>query len=80
LENLSTYLDEKMNRDHNKLPPLNYQEMKTISNLLSQRHADLLGDVVSKSVDDVSEEVHVQDSFAIPIVDVADLLNSCSVF
>ena len=69
-----------MSCDHNKLPPLYDQQMKTVSNLLSQRHADLLGDVVSKSVDDVSEEVHVQDSFAIPIVDVADLLNSCSVF
>ncbi len=52
---------------------------ETVFNLLSQRHADLLGDVVSKGVDDVSKEVHVQHSFAIPIIDVADLLNSCSI-
>ena len=45
--------------------------------LLAQADADLLGDVVAQGVDDVSEEVHVQDTFAIPIVDVADLLNSC---
>ena len=44
--------------------------------LLAQADADLLGDVVAQGVDDVSEEVHVQDTFAIPIVDVADLLNS----
>ena len=53
------------------------QELLALLLLLAQAHADLLGDVVAKSVDDVSEEVHVQDTLAIPIVDVADFLNSC---
>ena len=35
----------------------------------------LLGDVQAKSVHDVSEEEQVDLAFAIPVVDVADVLN-----
>ena len=37
----------------------------------------LLGDVQAKSVHDVSEEEQVDLAFAIPVVDVADVLNLC---
>ena len=46
--------------------------------LLAKADADLLGDVHAKGVDDIAEEVHVEDTLAIPVVDVADLLDSCS--
>ena len=36
---------------------------------------DLLGDVQAESVHDVSEEEQVDLAFAIPVVDVADVLN-----
>ena len=36
---------------------------------------DLLGDVQAKSVHDVSEEEQVNLALAIPVVDVADVLN-----
>ena len=36
---------------------------------------DLLGDVQAQSVHDVSEEEEVDLAFAIPVVDVADVLN-----
>ena len=44
---------------------------------LAEANQDLLGDVQAKGVDDVHEEVHVQLAFAIPIVDVTDLLDFC---
>ena len=50
--------------------------MRHESHLLAKTDADLLGDVQAEGVDDVTEEVHVKDTFAIPIVDVADLLDS----
>ena len=37
--------------------------------------SDLLGDVQAESVHDVSEEEQVDLAFAIPVVDVADVLN-----
>ena len=57
--------------------PLNKHCQKDKTNLLAKAHADLLGDVHAKGVDDVTEEVHVEDALAIPVVDVADLLDSC---
>merc|ERR1711976_1084723 len=42
---------------------------------LAKANTDLLGDVQAKSVHDVSEEEQVNLAFAIPIVDVADVLN-----
>ena len=38
---------------------------------------DLLGDVQAESVHDVSEEEQVDLAFAIPVVDVADVLDLC---
>merc|ERR1712158_197574 len=40
--------------------------------------ADLLDDVHAKGVEDIHEVVHVKDAFAIPIVDLADLLDIIS--
>jgi hypothetical protein len=39
---------------------------------------DLLGGVHAQGVHDVAEEEHVEFTLAIPIVDVADLLDSCT--
>ena len=47
--------------------------------LLSKTHADLLGDVEAQGVDNVSKEEHIELAFAIPVVDLADLLNSISI-
>merc|ERR1711956_19175 len=46
---------------------------------LSKLDADLLGDVETKGIEDVHEVVHVQFTFAIPIIDVADLFNRISI-
>merc|ERR1719167_514946 len=45
---------------------------------LSKTNANLLGGVHSKGIHDISEEEKVEFAFAIPIVDVADFLNSLS--
>jgi len=47
--------------------------------LLAKTHADLLGHVVAGGVDDVHQVEHVELAFAVPVVDVADLLNSISI-
>merc|ERR1719219_1220839 len=44
---------------------------------LSLGDTGLLGDVQTKGVHDVSEEEQVDLAFAIPVVDVADVLNLC---
>merc|ERR1719167_1001803 len=46
---------------------------------LSKTNANLLGGVHSKGIHDISEEEKVEFAFAIPIVDVADFLNSLSI-
>merc|ERR1719167_2194327 len=46
---------------------------------LSKTNANLLGGVHSKGIHDISEEEKVKFAFAIPIVDVADFLNSLSI-
>jgi hypothetical protein len=38
---------------------------------------DLLGGVHAEGVHDVTEEEHVEFTLAVPVVDVADLLDSC---
>ena len=47
------------------------------SNTVFSLVTDLLGDVQAQSVHDVSEEEQVDLAFAIPVVDVADVLNLC---
>ena len=37
--------------------------------------AHLLGDVVVEGIENVHEVVHVQNAFAIPVIDVADFLD-----
>jgi len=44
---------------------------------LSLSNTGLLGDVQAKSIADVSEEEQIDFTFAIPVVDVADILNLC---
>ena len=46
---------------------------------LSILDTDLLGDVETKSIEDIHEVVHVQYTFAIPIIDVADLFDGISI-
>ena len=45
--------------------------------LLSISHADFLGDVESQGINDVTEVEQVELALAMPIVDVADFLDSC---
>ena len=47
--------------------------------LLAKTHADLLGHVVAGGVDHVHQVEQVELAFAVPVVDVADLLNSISI-
>merc|ERR1712165_159854 len=47
--------------------------------LLSIGHADLLGDVESKGVHDITKVEQVELTLAMPIVNVADFLNSVSI-
>ena len=47
------------------------------SNTVFSLVTDLLGDVQAQSVHDVSEEEEVDLALAIPIVDVADVLDLC---
>merc|ERR1719208_733566 len=44
---------------------------------LSLSNTGLLGDVQAKSIADVSKEEQIDFTFAIPVVDVADILNLC---
>ena len=48
--------------------------------LLSISHADFLGDVESQGIHDVTEVEQVEGALAMPIVDVADFLDSCKFF
>ena len=45
--------------------------------LLSISHADFLGDVESQGINDVPEVEQVDLALTVPIVDVADFLDSC---
>ena len=45
--------------------------------LLSVGHADFLGDVESQGINDVPEVEQVDLALTVPIVDVADFLDSC---
>ena len=45
--------------------------------LLSVSHADFLGDVESQGINDVPEVEQVDLALTVPIVDVADFLDSC---
>ena len=47
--------------------------------LLAILHADLLGDVESQGIHDVTKVEQVELSLAMPIVDLTDLLNSISI-
>merc|ERR1719499_597467 len=44
---------------------------------LAKANTDLLGDVQAQSVHDVSKEEQVNLAFAIPVIDVTDVLNLC---
>merc|ERR1712117_599701 len=44
---------------------------------LTEANTDLLGDVQAKSVHDVSQEEEINLAFAIPVIDVTDVLNLC---
>jgi len=54
-------------------------ELLALLLLLAKADADLLGHVEAGGVDNVHQVEHVQLAFAIPVVDVADLLNSVSI-
>jgi len=54
-------------------------ELLALLLLLAKADADLLGHVEAGGVDNVHQVEHVQLTFAIPVVDVADLLNSVSI-
>ena len=52
-----------------------FAELLAIVISLAVFHANLLGDVEVEGIEDVHEVVHVQDAFAIPVIDVADFLD-----
>merc|ERR1712156_729157 len=59
--------------------PVEGAELLLLLLLLAKTHADLLGHVVAGGVDNVHQVEHVELAFAVPVVDVADLLNSISI-